>query len=77
MASMDPRYSGWTGKFVLASITAVAAIVLLVWAVSGFGLGGLSTHGLIAITLGIVFSVALAVGLMALVFYSNRSGRDQ
>ena len=38
--------------------------------------GGLSGHGIAAVVLGVTFSVLLAVGLMALVFYSNRSGQD-
>jgi hypothetical protein len=31
----------------------------------------------IAMTLGIVFSLIVGVGLMALVFYSSRSGHDE
>jgi hypothetical protein len=36
----------------------------------------MSTGGWIAMILGIVATVALGAGLMALMFYSNRSGRD-
>jgi hypothetical protein len=32
--------------------------------------------GYVAMTLGIVATLALGVGLMALMYYSNRSGRD-
>jgi membrane-bound ClpP family serine protease len=38
---------------------------------------GISAHGFIAMTLGVVLTVALGVGLMALVFYSNSRGHDQ
>ena len=34
-------------------------------------------YGYVAITLGILISVAVGVGLMALVFYSSRYGYDE
>ena len=37
----------------------------------------IGTHGTIAMVLGIVFSTALGVGLMALLFWSNRKGYDR
>jgi hypothetical protein len=37
----------------------------------------ISTSGLIALGLGIFLTVALGVGLMFLVFYSNRRGYDE
>jgi hypothetical protein len=37
----------------------------------------LPTQGYIAMTLGVVFSVVIGCGLMALVFYSNRYGYDE
>jgi hypothetical protein len=36
----------------------------------------ISAHGWIAVALGIVFTMIVGVGLMALVFASNRSGHD-
>ena len=36
--------------------------------------GGLPV--IIALTLGVLFSLALGIGLMFLVFYSNRRGHD-
>lgn len=36
----------------------------------------ISIHGLIALTLGCLVSLALGGGLMFLVFYSNRRGHD-
>ncbi len=38
--------------------------------------GVLSVHGWIALSLGVVLTVALAAGLMSLVFYSHRRGFD-
>ena len=37
----------------------------------------LSTNGVIALVLGIVFSMALGAGLMTLLFWSNRKGYDR
>ena len=37
---------------------------------------GMSTHGLIALVLGLVGSLAVAGGLLALAFHSARSGHD-
>lgn len=37
----------------------------------------ISTHGKIAMVLGVVLTFALGAGLMALVFWSNRKGFDR
>jgi heme/copper-type cytochrome/quinol oxidase subunit 2 len=37
----------------------------------------MSIHGYIAMTLGVVFSLVVGCGLMALVFYSSRHGYDE
>ena len=37
----------------------------------------IGTHGTIAMVLGIVFATALGIGLMALLFWSNRKGYDR
>lgn len=68
--------TSWTARFVAGSLAGTAVLLLLFWASLGFQTLGLSVNGSIALTLGIVFTVGLGVGLMALVFYSNRSGRD-
>jgi len=36
----------------------------------------MSVHGWIALTLGVLFSLIVGCGLMALVFYSSRRGYD-
>ncbi|HWW47814.1 MAG TPA: hypothetical protein VNZ94_08260 [Xanthobacteraceae bacterium] len=38
---------------------------------------GVSMHGYIAMTLGILFSLIIGVSLMVLVFYSSRHGYDE
>jgi hypothetical protein len=67
----------WLVTFSLGSVGAIAAILAVLWGATGFSTGGLSSHGIAAIVLGVTFSVLLAVALMALVFYSNRSGQDE
>ncbi len=42
-----------------------------------FGDLGFSSHGYIALVLGVVLTMALAMLLMGLVFWSNRSGHDE
>ncbi len=66
----------WITKFVLICAGALFAVLALVWLANGLNGLGLSTHGVIALVLGITVSMGLGVGLMALVFYSNRSGQD-
>ena len=66
----------WIWTFILASVGFVVRAVLLFWAIGGFGELGLSGKGLVALTLGFLFTAGLAIGLMALVFFSDRSGRD-
>ena len=60
-----------------AGLLMVPVIALL--AVYGWwmlGPNALSVNGYIALTLGVLFTLALGVGLMTLVFYSNRYGYD-
>jgi hypothetical protein len=68
------------GRIVLfagACVGAIAAVLLVIWATVGFAGLGLSGHGVVAITMGIIFSTAIAIALMALIFYSNRSDQDE
>jgi hypothetical protein len=48
----------------------------LIWASNGFASLGLEGFGLITVILMIIAVSAVAVALMALTFYSYRSGRD-
>jgi hypothetical protein len=64
--------------FALACLGSIALIVLVVLLMGGAEfLGGMSVNGWIAFTLGVVVTSALGVGLMALVFHSERSGQDE
>jgi len=64
----------------IAVAVAVAVIVLLIGVVAQFwtGLGdsGMSAGGWVALVLGVLATLALGIGLMALVFISNRRGYD-
>jgi hypothetical protein len=66
----------WTVVFALVSVAAIALSYLVVWASNGFTDIGLDLQGNIAMVLGAILLSALSVGLMALMFYSDRSGRD-
>ncbi len=56
----------------LGSTVLVGASAVL----SGVESWGLSIHGFIAMGLGMFFCLAVGIGLMTLVFFSARSGRD-
>jgi len=63
-------------------IGSLAGLLVLAMAFGGYAWWrmaevAISMHGLIALGLGIVLSLLLGAGLMALVFYSSRSGHDE
>jgi hypothetical protein len=53
----------------------ILVLLAATWLFGGFT--GMSLAGDIALTLGITVTVGLGIGLMALVFYSSRSERDE
>jgi hypothetical protein len=57
-----------------AAILAVAVVVAALWI--GIGDSDISPAGWIAMGLGVMITLALGVGLMALVFISSRRGYD-
>ncbi len=66
----------WIVLIVLLSLLVAACVFAYVgWTCeSGFVV---PTAGYVALTLGVVLSLLVGVGLMALVFYSSRAGYDQ
>ena len=68
--------TSWLVRFTLICLGSIAGVVLLLWAVNGFGDLGLDWQGALALVLGIVLTSGLGVGLMAASFYSDRSRRD-
>jgi hypothetical protein len=59
----------------------VLVVAIVAWfalqAASGLADTELSANGIAAMVLGIVLSLGLGAGLMALVFYSSRKGYDE
>ena len=67
----------WAVWFIPACFLGIGAVLLVVWLSGGFQGTGLNVNIALALALGILFSSLLGVGLMALIFYSNRSGQDE
>jgi Na+-driven multidrug efflux pump len=62
---------------VLAGLALLAVGVVVAFAVSEIGEVQMSAAGWTAMALGIVLTLGLGFGLMALVFISNRRGYDE
>lgn len=66
--------SGIVVAVALALLGACTAVAYYVWdSLHGVDM---STHGIIALLLGAIFTLGLGAGLMYLVFYSARKGYD-
>ena len=70
------RRSTWIAvALAIAVLAIVIAVIASAW--SGLGYTGMSAGGWAALVLGVVVTLALGIGLMALVFISNRRGFDE
>lgn len=68
-------WGSWLILAVLLGLLCIAIVVLYVsWDPEQNG--AMTGAGYVAMTLGVVATLALGIGLMALMYYSNRSGRD-
>jgi len=56
-------------------VAVVVAVAVVNW--TGIGDSGIDANGWIALVLGVLVTLALGIGLMALVFISNRRGYDE
>ncbi len=68
------------GSWILVVLLVVFAAWSLWVGVVGWNLDSaveMSGHGYAAMTIGIVLSLVVGIGLMALVYYSNRKGYDE
>jgi hypothetical protein len=70
-ASGRSRVMQWVTRFALACFAVIVVGLGLFWLFGGFDSLGLDASGIIALTLGIIFTAALGVGLMAAIFYSE------
>jgi hypothetical protein len=62
---------------VLGAVLAVAIVAAVsVWNWHVIGNSGIDLNGWIALVLGVLATLAVGVGLMALIFISNRRGYD-
>lgn len=67
---------GWVAAAVACAVVLVIGFLLgAVWI--GIGDSEISSAGWLAMGLGVVVTLALGIGLMALVFISNRRGYDE
>ena len=66
----------WIVQFSLVCVVGLGLVLVGAWAFEGFATFGLHGGAAIALISGVVFSCAMGVFLMALMFHSQRSGRD-
>lgn len=66
----------WLAAAVAAvAVAAIGTVIAGVW--TGIGGSEISAAGWLAMGLGVVVTLALGIGLMALIFISNRRGYDE
>ena len=71
---MTRRRGGWVALAIAAAV--IAAVALSLYALRALAGEYVNIHGYIALAIGVVGVCALAGGLMALAFYSDRAGWD-
>lgn len=78
---MTPR-AGGIGSWIMVAFLVLFLLLAIVFMVVGWDSGGadvgqsMTTAGYVAMTFGIITTLALGIGLMALVYHSNRGGHD-
>lgn len=68
-----------TGNAIAMLALFVMLVFAVIWASMAWTAGSavpMSGHGWAALTIGVVFSLIIGCGLMALMFYSSHSGHD-
>ena len=78
-AAKSGNAGAWIVLAVLVAFLCAAIAFMLVGWDQGEGERGqeMSTAGYVAMAFGILVTLVLGIGLMALVFYSNREGHDR
>lgn len=70
------------GSWIMVAILVLFLVMAIVFMVVGWDTSdadagqSMTTAGYVAMTFGIIATLALGIGLMALVYYSNRKGHD-
>jgi uncharacterized membrane protein YdfJ with MMPL/SSD domain len=59
----------------VAAVLAVAAVVVIFW--NRLGASEISVGGWLAMVFGVIVTLALGIGLMMLMYISNRRGYDE
>jgi hypothetical protein len=67
----------WVGRFPLICAALIALGLLALWGLDGFSSLGVEGHVAVAMWLGIVFTIAVGVVLMGLIFYGHCAGYDE
>jgi hypothetical protein len=72
------RAGTWLTVAVLLALLGMACVIVYVSLTPPGGEQGtpMSAGGYVAMALGIIATLGLGIGLMSLIFYSNRHGRD-
>jgi hypothetical protein len=79
-AASDPPRTGMIGRWAVVTILALLLIAAAIVAYLGWMSGGdtgVPASGYVAMAFGVIFSLAIGIGLMALLFYSSRKGYDE
>jgi hypothetical protein len=78
MSKAKSHWGTWLVLAVLIGLLGLAFAELYIgWSPGDDDVGtGVSGSGYVAMALGVLATLALGVGLMALMFFSHRSGRD-
>jgi dipeptide/tripeptide permease len=66
----------WIAVTIAAGAVLVVVVVIASWW-SGLGESEISLAGWLAMALGVILTLGLGIGLMALVFISSRRGYDE
>ena len=72
---MKPTPGNLAVLIAAAIVVAVGLVIAAMWA--GIGDSDISGAGWLAMGLGVIVTLALGIGLMALVFISSRRGYDE
>jgi hypothetical protein len=73
--AMSPTFTWAAAAVAVAAVLAVAASVVIFW--NRLGASEISVAGWLAMIFGVIITLALGIGLMTLMYISNRRGYDE